>query len=252
MGTKKKKTHAEFITIMKKFQPTIDVLGKYLGNSLHISVRCKICGHQWMSLPGNLTTGFSINKFTGRGCPKCGRDKERRAKWFEENNLVDEYQVPTRIKVKEEEEVNKPEEEVKPFEIKGQLETNVIQMKDIKIEEEKKGNDEMEFRGVNFRDNDTSTYDDREDKRDAGTPRPHQVFTDSVLDLKVTELLRDVDVEGTSLSKGDVILVLTIFEDGIKEFYKEYKEYVKQSKFRNWLFCDKPHWFLKRLIDDKK
>ena len=79
--------------------------------------------------------------------------------------------------------------------------------------------------------------------------RNHQIETDRALELQVTDLLKDADEERIAISKADLILIFTIYDDGIKEFFKLYKEYVEECKQRRWKAIDKPHWFLKRSID---
>lgn len=61
----KKKTTNEFIEDLSKINPTIDVLGEYLGNRSCIKVRCQLCGHIWSP------TGKSL--LNGRGCPQCSK-----------------------------------------------------------------------------------------------------------------------------------------------------------------------------------
>ena len=79
--------------------------------------------------------------------------------------------------------------------------------------------------------------------------RHHQIYIERADELKVTDLLKDTDEEGIAISKADLILIFTIYDDGIKEFFKLYKEYVEECKQRRWKVIDKPHWFLKRNCD---
>lgn len=79
--------------------------------------------------------------------------------------------------------------------------------------------------------------------------RHHQILTERADELQVTDLFKDTDEEEIAISKADIILIFTIYEDGIKEFFKLYKSYIEDCKQRRWKAVDKPHWFLKRSID---
>ena len=79
--------------------------------------------------------------------------------------------------------------------------------------------------------------------------RHHQIYIERADELKVTDLLKDTDEEGIAISKADLILIFTIYDDGIKEFFKLYKKYIEECKQRRWNVIDKPHYFLKRSID---
>ena len=66
---------------------------------------------------------------------------------------------------------------------------------------------------------------------------------------RVTDLLKDSDEERIAISKADIILIFSIYEGGIIEFFNLYKKYIMECKQKRWKACDKPHWFLKRSID---
>jgi len=80
--------------------------------------------------------------------------------------------------------------------------------------------------------------------------RHHQVSIERGAELLVTDLLKDEnDEEQIAISKADIILIFSIYEGGIIEFFNLYKKYVNDCKEKRWRACDKPHWFLKRSID---
>lgn len=79
--------------------------------------------------------------------------------------------------------------------------------------------------------------------------RNHQLSLEDALEVTITDLLRDQDDKGTSVSKADLILIFALYEGGIKEFYKLYKDYVLAGQKKNYFAIDKPHWFLKKLCD---
>ena len=53
--------------------------------------------------------------------------------------------------------------------------------------------------------------------------RNHQIETDRALELQVTDLLKDSDEERIAISKADIILIFSIYEGGIIEFFNLYK-----------------------------
>ena len=59
-----RRSHEEYIEIMNKLHPTIEVLGRYEGSKVKVDLSCKVCGHKWSTMPNR-----SIGK--KRGCPKC-------------------------------------------------------------------------------------------------------------------------------------------------------------------------------------
>ena len=83
--------------------------------------------------------------------------------------------------------------------------------------------------------------------------RHHQIETERARELKVTDLLKEYEgtpqAERIALSKADIILIYGLYENGVKEFFKLYKEYVEECSGKRYKACDKPHWYLKRSID---
>ena len=63
----KQKTHEEFVEEMKRVNPDIEILGKYVCNKTKIKCRCKVCENIWYPTPNGLLSGL--------GCPICGRKK---------------------------------------------------------------------------------------------------------------------------------------------------------------------------------
>ncbi len=60
---KAKPTTEEFKEELAKISPTIEVVGQYKARHSPVECKCKVCGHEWKSAPGNLIQGW--------GCPKC-------------------------------------------------------------------------------------------------------------------------------------------------------------------------------------
>lgn len=58
------KTHKDFIKEMSCINPNIEILSEYKTSRDKVCCRCKTCGYEWNSLPGNLTSHK-------QGCPSC-------------------------------------------------------------------------------------------------------------------------------------------------------------------------------------
>ena len=63
---KPKKTHEEYVSEIERINPNVEVLESYINYKTKIKHRCKVDGHQWMTLPANI--------LNGSGCPIC-RDR---------------------------------------------------------------------------------------------------------------------------------------------------------------------------------
>lgn len=70
----KKKTHEEFVEELKNINNNIEPLEKYISAFEKILCRCKICGHEWMAIPKELTGKRQ------RGCPKCAIERRNKMK----------------------------------------------------------------------------------------------------------------------------------------------------------------------------
>ena len=79
--------------------------------------------------------------------------------------------------------------------------------------------------------------------------RHHQIEIDRAMELQVTDLLKDTDEEKIAISKADLILIFSIYEGGVIEFFNLYKDYVNDCRQKRWKAVDKPHWFIKRKCD---
>lgn len=80
--------------------------------------------------------------------------------------------------------------------------------------------------------------------------RHHQIYIERAMELQVTDLLKDTDDdENIAISKADIILIFSIYRDGIIEFFELYKNYINDCRQKRYRAVDLPHWFLKRSID---
>lgn len=81
--------------------------------------------------------------------------------------------------------------------------------------------------------------------------RPHQIETEVALKLQPIDLLKDEDTNGKKLlSRADLILIFTLYKNGLEQFLEEYKSYVMDlKKERGYVVVNKPHYYLKGIID---
>ena len=74
----KRKTHAEFIAEMRRLNPTIRVVGTYVGADTKIACRCRKCGCKFSSIPSHLRRAGRARR--GSGCPDCSHACGRNGK----------------------------------------------------------------------------------------------------------------------------------------------------------------------------
>lgn len=81
--------------------------------------------------------------------------------------------------------------------------------------------------------------------------RPHQIEVDVALKLQPIDLLKDEDTNGKKLlSRADIILIFTLYKNGLDQFLEEYHEYVREEKReKGYIVVRKPHYYLKGVID---
>lgn len=96
-GGTAKLTHEQFIQRLHQVNSNIQVLGTYKNNRTKIKCKCKVCGHEWETIPSVL--------LLNHGCPKCGfkRTKESRTKthtqfmdeFYEKNTHAQDIEIMT-------------------------------------------------------------------------------------------------------------------------------------------------------------
>lgn len=79
---KMKKTHEQFINDLVQINKDIQVLGTYKNANTKIKCKCKICGHEWKTLPSSL--------LKGRGCPVCAKVKRVQKRTKTHNQFIKE------------------------------------------------------------------------------------------------------------------------------------------------------------------
>ena len=63
-GTMRRDT-AVYKAALSEKNPDIELLSEYKNSSGRVTVRCRVCGHEWTPIASSL--------LAGRGCPECGR-----------------------------------------------------------------------------------------------------------------------------------------------------------------------------------
>lgn len=63
-----RRTSNEFISEIKKINPNLEILGKFVGTGKNVHTRCTVCGYEWDPIASSL--------LHGSGCLQCGRKKE--------------------------------------------------------------------------------------------------------------------------------------------------------------------------------
>lgn len=61
----KRKTHEEYVKEVAKINPNIEVISEYVSTAQKVTFKCKKCGCEWTTCPGNV--------LKGKGCYWCGK-----------------------------------------------------------------------------------------------------------------------------------------------------------------------------------
>lgn len=81
-------------------------------------------------------------------------------------------------------------------------------------------------------------------------PRNYQLKVEDALNLTLIDLFQDTDAQGQRyLSRADLVLIFTLYTEGLEQFLNNYKNYVidmQQSK--GYKVINKPHYYLKAII----
>ena len=72
-GDKARKKQEDFERDLKYSNPSIRVIGAYLGRHKPIEVECLKCGNKWISTPGGLLRREYTNNPINNGCPNCAK-----------------------------------------------------------------------------------------------------------------------------------------------------------------------------------
>ena len=72
----KKRTHEEFVELLKGINPDISVIGSYVNSTTKIKVINSVCNHSWSSEPSSLLRGTN--------CPICFGSQKKTQQQFED------------------------------------------------------------------------------------------------------------------------------------------------------------------------
>lgn len=86
-------------------------------------------------------------------------------------------------------------------------------------------------------------------KYESISPRNHQIKVEDARNLRLIDLFKDeVNVE-KYLSRADLILIYTLYPDGLEEFLDDYLDYVENEvDTKGYKVVNKPHYYLKSII----
>lgn len=94
-----------------------------------------------------------------------------------------------------------------------------------------------------------SERQDRQDRPQAETfvLRANQMFTDDAIKLTVADMVKEQERSKNTLSKADIILIFAVY-GSLQEFYRVYREYLKECVDNKFKYCQPPHYYLKYQI----
>lgn len=75
----------EFIEMIRKISPNIQILGEYKSSSERIECKCDICNNVWSTTPNML--------LQGRGCPLCARVKSAAKRSITQEQFLDRLKI---------------------------------------------------------------------------------------------------------------------------------------------------------------
>lgn len=80
-------------------------------------------------------------------------------------------------------------------------------------------------------------------------PRNHQIRVEDARNLRLIDLFTEEVNNDKHLSRADLILIFTLYPNGLVEFLDEYLEYVENEvKTKGYKVVNKPHYYLKGII----
>ena len=81
------------------------------------------------------------------------------------------------------------------------------------------------------------------------TPRNHQIRVEDARNLRLIALFTEEVNNDKHLSRADLILIYTLYPNGLVEFLEEYLEYVEHEvETKGYKVVNKPHYYLKGII----
>ena len=80
-------------------------------------------------------------------------------------------------------------------------------------------------------------------------PRNHQIRVEDARNLRLIDLFTEEVNSDKHLSRADLILIFTLYPNGLVEFLDEYLEYVEHEvETKGYKVVNKPHYYLKGII----
>ena len=80
-------------------------------------------------------------------------------------------------------------------------------------------------------------------------PRQHQIKVEDAKNLRLIDLFIDEYNNEKQLSRADLILIYTLYDNGLEEFLNDYWDYVDHEiETKGYKVVNKPHYFLKSII----
>lgn len=80
-------------------------------------------------------------------------------------------------------------------------------------------------------------------------PRNHQIRVEDARNLRLIDLFTEEVNSDKHLSRADLILIYTLYPNGLVEFLEEYLKYVEHEvATKNYKVVNKPHYYLKGII----
>ena len=81
------------------------------------------------------------------------------------------------------------------------------------------------------------------------TPRNHQIRVEDARSLRSIDLFTEEVNSDKHLSRADLILIFTLYPNGLQEFLDDYLDYVEREvKTKGYKVVNKPHYYLKGII----
>lgn len=82
-GGTMRKTHEEFVSLVKEINPTLSVISEYKNVKTEVKILCNVCGHVFHTKPHNIL-------YSKTGCPKCSmpRGELLISRFLDENNIT--------------------------------------------------------------------------------------------------------------------------------------------------------------------
>lgn len=80
-------------------------------------------------------------------------------------------------------------------------------------------------------------------------PRPHQIKVEDARRLRLIDLFIDENNHEKQLSRADLILIYTLYDNGLNDFFNDYLDYVENEvDTKGYKVVNKPHFYLKSIL----